>query len=105
MTRRSPRVALLAALALLAAAGRAGASTTGDPTCFGDWSTAVPVVKREALAAVRDIHAGMRQRNLGDVVRVTLCTEDSRYVYRLIVREPRGRIVPMTVDARQPFAP
>jgi hypothetical protein len=80
------------------------ASTPAD-NCFAAWSDAAPVVHREALTAVRDLHAQARQRKLGDVVRVTLCTEQGRFVYRLILREPQGRVVLMTVDARQPFDP
>jgi hypothetical protein len=72
-------------------------------TCFADWSDAVPVVQREALTAVRDIHSLARQRRLGDVVRVTLCSDEGRYVYRLLLREPKGAIVSMMVDARRPF--
>ena len=73
--------------------------------CFADWSDAVPVVQREALTAVRDLHVQARQRNVGDVVRVTLCAQQGRFVYRLLVREPKGSVVPLTVDARRPFEP
>ncbi len=93
-----------ALLATLVATTSARASAPPD-SCFAAWSDAAPVVQREALTAVRDLHAQARQRNLGDVVRVTLCTQDGRFVYRLIVREPKGRVVPLTVDARHPFAP
>jgi hypothetical protein len=94
----------VALLATLVHATGADASTPAD-SCYAAWSDAAPVVQRESLTAVRDIHAQARQRNLGDVVRVTLCTQEGRFVYRLIVREPRGRVVPLTVDARQPFTP
>ncbi len=98
---RGIAVALVAALA-----APFGVQASTPPNgCFAAWSDAAPVVHREALTAVRDLHIQARQRNLGDVVRVTLCTEEGRFVYRLIVREPHGRVVPMTVDARQPFAP
>ncbi len=85
--------------------GAAAEASASQESCFAAWSDAAPVVHREALTAVREIHAQARQRNLGDVVRVTLCTEDGRFVYRLIIRQPQGGVVPMTVDARQPFAP
>jgi uncharacterized membrane protein YkoI len=94
----------VALLAMLPQQHAAKASTPAN-ACYAAWSDAAPVVHREALTAVRDLHTQARQRNLGDVVRVTLCTEEGRFVYRLIVREPQGRVVPMTVDARQPFAP
>ncbi len=110
MTHRLRQICFAATLSALGlstlcvSANRAQAAAT-PAVCFEAWTDAAPVVQREALAAVRDIHAGMRQRNAGDVVRVQLCTEDNRYVYRLIVREPKGRIVPLTVDARHPFSP
>ena len=97
----APAIGLLAALTPSLDAQASAPSES----CFAAWSDAAPVVHREALTAVREIHAQARQRNLGDVVRVTLCTEDGRFVYRLIVREPQGRVVPMTVDARRPFVP
>jgi hypothetical protein len=96
-------IAALAAALLLAAPARASAPPADG--CFEAWSMAAPVVQREALTPVRDLHTQARQRNLGDVVRVTLCAEQGRFVYRLIVREPKGRVIPMTVDARRPFAP
>lgn len=71
--------------------------------CFSDWSTAVPVVQREALTPVRDLHFQAHERNIGDVVRVTLCTDGGRYVYRLLLREPTGHVASMMVDARHPF--
>ena len=73
--------------------------------CFSGWSDAVPIVQREALTPVRELHIQVRQRNLGELVRITLCSDQGRYVYRLLVREPIGRFVPMTVDARHPFGP
>jgi hypothetical protein len=95
------------ALMLLAAPALSVCAEASAPAenCFAAWSDAAPVVHRESLTAVRDLHIQARQRKLGDVVRVTLCTVEGRFVYRLIVREPQGRVVPMTVDARQPFGP
>lgn len=73
--------------------------------CITEWSEAAPIVLREALTPVRDLHIEARRRNLGDIVRVTLCNNKSRYVYRLLVREPSGRVVPLVVNAIRPFAP
>ena len=95
-------ISLIAAVLLCAAP--AIAAVPGDH-CYAGWSEAVPVVQREALTAVRDLHAQARQRKVGDVVRITLCAERGRFVYRLLVREPLGRVVPLTVDARRPFEP
>ena len=71
--------------------------------CIESWSDAAPIVRSEALVAVRDVHEQVRQRRIGDLVKATLCQEGGRYVYRLVVRETSGRITPLTVDARKPF--
>ena len=71
--------------------------------CFADWSDAGPIVRREALVAVKVVHELARQHKIGDLVKVTLCEENGRFVYRLVVREPTGRIVALTTDARRPF--
>jgi uncharacterized membrane protein YkoI len=72
--------------------------------CWTDWSTAAPIVRREALVSTTDLHALARANNLGEVVRITLCETGGRFVYRLIVIEPARRAVTnVVVDARQPF--
>ena len=71
--------------------------------CYPDWSTAIPVVQSEVLTPARDLHAQIRARQLGDLVRITLCEEAGRHVYRLLVMDPSGHISPMIVDARHPF--
>ena len=101
-------IAAFAALATLGSCLTASAETRtplspdGD-RCFADWSDAGPVVRREGLVAVKDVHELARQRRIGDLVRITLCEEHGRYVYRLVVREASGRIVALTTDARKPF--
>ena len=83
--------------------GNASAEMSPQSDCYTDWSSALPVVLREVLTPVRDLHARAREKNVGDVVRVTLCTEHGRYVYRLLVRGPTGQIAAQIVDARDPF--
>jgi hypothetical protein len=82
-------------------AAPAGAAQT---RCWPDWSEARLVVQRESLATVSHVHDLIQRRKAGDLVRVTLCSEQGRYVYRLMIREPVGRVVNTTVDARDPFA-
>ena len=83
--------------------GNAAAEMSPQADCYADWSSALPVVLREVLTPVRDLHIRAREQNVGDVVRVTLCTEHGRYVYRLLVREPTGHFIARIVDARKPF--
>lgn len=80
------------------------ASSPVPPPCIVDWSEAAPIVMRERLAPARHLQEMARVRLSGDIVRITLCREDDRFVYRLLLRDDRGRISNLTVDARQPFA-
>ena len=98
-------VRVIAALAFLAASAGAAGAASGPDQCFAGWSDAVPVVTREALTPVRDVHTQAREHHIGDVVRIKLCSEAGRYVYQLLVREPLGHVVRMTVDAHHPFPP
>jgi hypothetical protein len=71
--------------------------------CFDDWSDAAPIVLRENLLPARDIHSWARKRLKGKVIRMTLCQDGDRYIYRILVREPKGRIRNRIVDARGPL--
>ena len=105
MTNRAPPPRALALAAIGMACGVSTVRSQPSDTCFTGWSEALPVVEREALASVRDLHVLARRHNVGDVVRVTLCSDQGRFVYHLLVRESVGRVVALTVDARHPFDP
>lgn len=92
---------LLTIALLLALPARAAPAEVSS--CFEDWSDAAPVMLQEGLLGTRELHELARRRLPGDLVHVTLCQEGSRYVYRLLVRDPRGRLNIVTVDARNPF--
>lgn len=96
---------VLLMFAILGLAAPAKASGDVQVTCYADWSDAAPIVMREQLVTARDMHAEARLRYNGDLVRITLCEEDSHFTYRLLVRDPQGRISGVTVDARKPFIP
>jgi hypothetical protein len=72
-------------------------------SCYDDWSDAAPVMLQEKLLGTRELHELARQRLPGNLVHITLCQEGSRYVYRLLMRDPRGRLNTVTVDARKPI--
>ena len=65
---------------------------------------AAPVVKEERLATVEAVVGLAKGQIDGDVVKVTLCQQGQRWVYRLLVRGPSGRHSPHFVDAKEPFA-
>jgi hypothetical protein len=102
------RAALLA-LALPAVGGSAfgpiAAQASGAPAdrCFPDWSDAAPIVQREQLTSTKDLLQHVRAQQRGDLVRITLCEQQGRYVYRLVILEAKGRLTNMTVDAKRPF--
>lgn len=83
--------------------GTAAPAAIGQSTrCFTDWSDAGPIVAREGLLTTRDLNAWARKSIKGRLVRVTLCQDGERYVYRLLLKDRRGRISNRIVDARKP---
>ena len=90
---------LFATLALTPAPAAIGQSVR----CFDDWSDAAPIVLRERLVPARDLHSWARKKLKSNVIRVTLCQDGDRYIYRLLVRGPKGRIRNRTVSARGPL--
>lgn len=93
------------ALSVLLALSPAPAAVGDSVRCYDDWSDAAPIVLREKLVPVRDIQAWARKRLKGNVIRVTLCQDGERYIYRVLVREPKGRISNRIVEARGPLEP
>jgi uncharacterized membrane protein YkoI len=96
-----PRIivaSLLLATAILA-------STAHAAGCYADWSEAAPIVMKEGLTTIEVLAQSARTKISGDIVKTTLCEENGGFVYRLLIREPAGRLVNRTVDARLPFPP
>ena len=91
------------ALALLL--GGAALPVRAAEHCIDDWSTAAPVVREERLATVEAVTGLAKGKVNGDVVKVTLCQQGQRWVYRLLVRGPAGKHAPVYVDAKDPFNP
>ncbi len=71
--------------------------------CYADWSDAAPIVVKEGLTTIEALAKSARGRLSGEIVKTTLCEENGGFVYRLLIREPAGRLVNHTVDARTPF--
>jgi uncharacterized membrane protein YkoI len=87
---------------VLVAAGFQAAAAAG---CYADWSVAAPIVRKEGLATVETLARRAQSKISGDIVKTTLCEEKGGFVYRLVVRDPKGRLSNRTVDARAPFGP
>jgi uncharacterized membrane protein YkoI len=92
---------LVGLMAVLALVPRPASAEEGR--CFADWSDAAAVAKKERLIAVELLSRLAQGKLLGEIVKSTLCEEHGRYVYRLVVRESKGQLRNVTVDARQPF--
>lgn len=75
----------------------------GADNCYGDWSVAAPIVKKEGLTTVETLWRLAQSKIFGQIVKTTLCKERNRFVYRLLVRNRNGKLTNKKVDARQPF--
>lgn len=71
--------------------------------CYASWSVAAPIVHRERLTTVEKLSKLAQSRISGSIVKTTLCHEKGTFTYRLIIRDPAGRLMNRTVDARAPF--
>jgi hypothetical protein len=72
-------------------------------TCITDWSIAAPIVHKEGLATVEALSRLAVAKIAGVIVKTTLCEEKGAFVYRILVRDERGKLTNRTVDARTPF--
>jgi uncharacterized membrane protein YkoI len=78
-----------------------GAESAG---CYASWSVAAPIVRKEGLTTVETLSRVAQAKISGDIVKTTLCKENGDFVYRLLIRSPKGQLSKKTVDARAPFA-
>lgn len=77
--------------------------TSAGGQCYASWSVAAPIVHKERLTTVEKLSKLAQTRISGDIVRTTLCEEKGTFTYRLVIRDPAGRLMSRTVDARAPF--
>jgi uncharacterized membrane protein YkoI len=71
--------------------------------CYASWSVAAPIVHKERLTTVEKLSKLAQSRISGNIIKTTLCHEKGAFTYRLIIRDPAGRLMNRTVDARTPF--
>jgi len=93
MFRITAAIVLLAAVPFRATAGG----------CYANWSVAAPIVRKEGLATVEALAKLAEAKISGDIVKTTLCKKNGDFVYHLVIRDPKGRLISRTVDARTPF--
>ena len=71
--------------------------------CIADWSDAASIVHQNKLTTVETLSRLATDELPGAIVKTTLCEEKGSFVYRLLVRDPQGKLSAHTVDARAPF--
>lgn len=96
--RRPLLSALAFASALLAWAGL-GAAGEPESRCWSDWTTAAPVVRREALRPAKEATALAQAKVPGRMLTISLCEDQGRYVYRMLILSPAGTVLTVTEDA------
>lgn len=92
-------LAVIFPLAALSGSVAAAQVAPAPGTCLDNWSDAAPIVASEGLIPARDIQLYSRRRHGSDVVRITLCREASGYIYRLLLRDDRGRLSHVRIEA------
>ena len=93
-----PRVIKGAAVAavvglLLTAAGQAA-----EQNCL-PWASAAPVIAKNSLLPANIIYQVVQQRTGGQIIHATLCDQDGRFIYKLVVLGAKGDVSNVTVDA------
>jgi uncharacterized membrane protein YkoI len=72
-----------------------------ESKCWADWSEAAIIVRRETLMPVERVSRLASAKHPGaTIIKVTLCEEHSRFVYRLLLRDRQGQLKSELLDAR-----
>jgi hypothetical protein len=79
----------------------ADARTTIDAKCWTDWSEAALIVRRETLVPIERVSKLASAKHPGaEIIKVTLCEEQGKFVYRVLLRERQGQLRSELLDAR-----
>ena len=94
-------LAMMAPLALVSS----GADELKDQgnACLSDWSKAGPIVRERALTPPKDVKQLAEGNVPGRLLKMTLCADKGRFVYRLVIFAESGKLKKVTVDAKRPF--
>lgn len=93
--RRVIREAAIAAVAglVLTTAGQGA-----EPNCL-PWKSAAPVIAKHSLLPANIIYQMVQSRTGGQIIHASLCDEDGRFFYKLVVLGAKGDVTNVTVDA------
>jgi uncharacterized membrane protein YkoI len=70
----------------------------GDPDCIG-WSAAAPIIAKNSLLPANTIYQMVQSRMGGQIIHASLCDDDGRFFYKLVVLGTKGDVSNVTVDA------
>jgi uncharacterized membrane protein YkoI len=72
-----------------------------DDKCWTDWSEAAVIVRREALMPVERVSKLASAKYPGAaIMKVTLCEEQGKFVYHVLLRERQGQLKSELLDAK-----
>jgi uncharacterized membrane protein YkoI len=93
--RRAITQAVIAAVIglVLTAAGQAA-----EPNCL-PWASAAPVIAQNSLLPANIIYQMVQSRTGGQIIHASLCDENGRFLYKLVVLGAKGDVSNVTVDA------
>jgi uncharacterized membrane protein YkoI len=79
------------------------ARITTEAKCWTDWAEAAVIVRRETLIPVERVNKLAREKHPGaEIIKVTLCEEVGKFVYRVVLKQRQGQLQSVLLDARPP---
>lgn len=70
--------------------------------CYSDWSAAAPVARKERLLTLELLSQKVADKLDGRLLKAVLCRTEERFVYRVVVKRPDGRLGTAILDAKPP---
>lgn len=64
------------------------------------WRAAQSLIADERLVPAGPIYRLVKQRVPGQIIQANLCRDGRRYFYRVVVLDPKGNVVNLSIDAR-----
>lgn len=101
MLNRFPLLALALVVPVLFAPPPVAVAVEAEVTCIEDWSLASKIVARERLVNVGELQGALPKSVEGAIVRAHLCEGREGYVYRVVVRDRRGHLTKVILEARR----
>lgn len=67
--------------------------------CYADWGIAAEIVRSRKLLTVGELSSGAARAIPGQIVKTTLCKDGDDYIYKLVVRDGKGALKTIVLDA------